>query len=93
MKTHHMLLYIIKISILILIALVSVKIIPVKKEIYVITDFVFKFLLGIFIIYFFLTSKLNIDRHDKLIFILAGFILILLVDYIDLIKIIHGNKI
>ena len=93
MKIYHMLLYIIKISILILIALVSVKIIPVKKEIYVITDFVFKFLLGIFIIYFFLTSKLNIDSHDKLIFILAGFILILLVDYIDLIKIINGKKI
>ena len=93
METYHMFLYIIKISILILIALVSVKIIPVKKEIYVITDFVFKFLLGIFIIYFFLHTKLNIDSHDKLIFILSGFILILLVDYIELIKIINGAKI
>ena len=93
METYHMFLYIIKISILILIALVSVKIIPVKKEIYVITDFVFKFLLGIFIIYFFLNTKLNIDSHDKLIFILSGFILILLVDYIELIKIINGAKI
>ena len=89
MKSYHLIFYILKIIILILIALISLKIIPVRTNIYIIINCIFKFMLGIFIIYFFISnSKINIDNHDRLLFILAGFILILLTDYIEVINVI-----
>jgi hypothetical protein len=72
----------------------SLKIIPVKNKIFIIIDFIFKISLGLFIIIFFLKSKNdNLYVHDRLLFIMSGFILILLIDYIQLINVIFNRHI
>jgi hypothetical protein len=94
MLLHQFILYIIKLAILIIISLMSIKVIHVKTKTFIIIDFIFKLSLGSFLIYFFLFSnKIKLNVHDLLIFILSGFVLILLIDYIKVINIIFGQKI
>ena len=94
MKSYHLFFYILKFTILLIIALMSLKIIPVKNKIFIIVDSIFKLYLGLFIIIFFLKSKNdNLYVHDRLLFIMSGFILILLIDYIQLINIIFNKHI
>jgi hypothetical protein len=94
MLLHQFILYIIKLAILIIISLMSIKVIHVKTKTFIIIDFIFKLSLGSFLIYFFLFSnKIKLNVHDRLIFILSGFVLILLIDYIKVINIIFGQKI
>lgn len=89
MKNYHLYFYFLKFIILLLIAMMSLKIIKVDNKIYILIDSIFKFSIGLFIIIFFSTDKnLIIDNHDRILIILAGFILILLVDYISIINII-----
>ena len=91
MKVYQVYFYILKIIILILIALMLLKIIPLKGKFFIIIDTVFKFSLGIFIIIFFSTKKLDIDKHDRMIIIISGFILLLLIDYIHFINVIFNK--
>jgi hypothetical protein len=94
MKSYHYYFYFLKFIILLLIALVSLKIIPIRNKIHVIIDSIFKFSLGIFIILFFSNFKgNNLDKHDRIIIILSGFVLILLIDYIKLISVLFNNYI
>ena len=91
MKVYHLYFYILKILILILFALMLLKIIPVKGKFFIIIDTLFKFSLGLFIIIFFTTKKLDIDKHDRMIIIISGFILLLLIDYMHLVNILFNK--
>lgn len=91
MKVYQLYFYILKILILILFALMLLKIIPVKGKIFIIIDTLFKFSLGLFIIIFFTTKKLDIDKHDRMIIIISGFILLLLIDYMHLVNILFNK--
>jgi hypothetical protein len=93
MKGYHLFFFILKFIILLLIALMSLKIISVKTKIFVIIDFIFKLSFGTFIILFFSIYKNkndNLENYDRLLIILSGFILILLIDYIEVINIIFN---
>lgn len=91
MKGYHLFFFILKFFILLLIALMSLKIISVKNKIFVIIDFIFKLSFGAFIIIFFSMNKYdNLENYDRLLIILSGFILILLIDYIEVINIIFN---
>ena len=92
MKVYHLYFYILKLVILILIALMLLKILPLKGKYFVIIDTVFKFSLGLFIIIFFTNKKLDIDKHDRMIIIISGFILLLLIDYIHLVNILFNKN-
>lgn len=93
MKSYHLYFYILKFLILVLIALMSLKIIPVKNKISIIIDFIFKLSFGIFIIAFFSTNNNKLNRDDRILIILSGFILILLIDYIAIINILFNKHI
>ena len=91
MKDYHIYFYILKFAILVLIALMSLRIIPIKNKLFVLVDCVFKISLSIFIIIFFTTKKfIGLDDHDRLLIILSGFILLLLIDYIKVINILFN---
>jgi hypothetical protein len=68
------------------------KIIPIKGKYFIILDTLFKFSLGLFIIIFFSTKKLEIDKHDRMLIIISGFILLLLIDYIHLINVLFNKN-
>jgi hypothetical protein len=69
----------------------SLKIIPIKNKIFIIIDFIFKISFGAFIIIFFTINKYdNLENYDRLLIILSGFILILLIDYIEVINVIFN---
>lgn len=91
METIHYYFYTIKIIILIAIILMRLKIIPIDGKYYIIIEGLFKISLSIYIILFFATSKLNIDRHDRILFIMSGFILLSLIDYENLYKAIKSK--
>lgn len=89
MKFYHLYFYLLKIIILLLLLLVALKIIKINNNIFILIDFIFKFSLGLFIILFFSNNRLvNLEKEDRLIIIISGFILLLLIDYIEVIKII-----
>lgn len=94
MKDYHIYFYVLKFTILVLIALISLKIIPIKNKIFILIDFVFKVSLSVFIIIFFSTKKFDgLENHDRLIIILSGFILLILIDYIKIINILFNTHI
>jgi hypothetical protein len=72
----------------------SLKIINIKNKVFILIDFIFKIFFGSFIIIFFSTNKYdNLEKHDRILIILSGFILILLIDYIEVINVIFNLKI
>lgn len=94
MKNYHIYFYILKLSILLLIILMSLKIITVKTKLFIIIDSIFKLSFGIFIIIFFLkNNSVKLEHYDKILIILSGFILILLIDYIEVINILLNKNI
>ena len=91
MKDYHLFFFILKFFILLLLILISLKIIIVKNKLLVLIDSVFKLSFGIFIIVFFSINKYdNLEKYDRLLIILSGFILIMLIDYIKVINIIFN---
>jgi len=90
MKGYHLFFYILKFIILSLIILISLKIIPIRNKIFILIDFIFKISLGLFIIIFFSSNTNNLNKHDRILFIISGFVLILLIDYIKVINIIFN---
>ena len=64
--------------------------IPIKGKYYIIIQDLFKISLGIFIIIYFSNKKLNVDKHDKNLFLIIGIILISMVNYNELYKIIKN---
>ena len=86
MKNYHIYFYILKLSILLLIILMSLKVITIKTKLFIIIDSIFKLSLGLFIIFFFLkNNRINLEEYDKILIILSGFILILLIYYIEVV--------
>ena len=72
----------------------SLKIIAINNKLNLLVDSIFKISLGLFIIIFFSTNvDYTLEKNDRIIIILSGFILILLVDYIKVIDIIKSKKI
>ena len=72
----------------------SLKIITIKTKLFIIIDSIFKLSFGIFIIVFFLkNNSVKLEQYDKILIILSGFILILLIDYIEVINIILNKNI
>lgn len=56
--------------------------IPSDGPIYVIMDTVFKISLGLYIIYFFGYNKnMSIDKHDRMLLVSSGFILLMTIPY------------
>ena len=96
MEFYHGFFYLLKLSILIIIILMSLKIIELNDNYMIIIDSVFKFSLGIFILYFFSIHKFhNMDDNDRILIILSGLILLLLINYIkffDSLKILYKNE-
>ena len=90
MKGYHLYFYLLKFIILSLIILISLKIIPIRNKIFILLDFVFKISLGLFIIIFFSCNTNNLNKHDRILFVISGFILILLIDYIQVINVIFN---
>jgi len=70
MKYYHFFFFVLKFIILLLIGLISLKIIPLKKKIYVLIDFIFKLSFSIFIIVFFTVNKYDNLRNDDRILII-----------------------
>lgn len=94
MENYHIYFYGLKLLILTLIALMSLKIITVKTKIFILIDTLFKLSLGLFIIIFFLkNNNIKINEHDRILIILSGFILILLIDYIEVINVLFNKHI
>ena len=88
MKDYHVFFYTLKLIILILIMLMSLNIIKVKENLYILIDSVFKLSFGIFIITFFSINKYdNISKYDRILIILSGFVLIMLIDFKKVINI------
>jgi len=92
MKVYHIYFFLLKFLILLFIALISLKIITVRNKIFIIMDSIFKFSLGLFIIIFFsMNDGINISKEDRILIIISGFILILLIDYIELINVLFNK--
>lgn len=78
MKTVVMIIYILKIILLLLIALMYLNIIPDNGPFFTIVHKLFKIVVGLYIIYYFTRKEMsNIDFHDRLIMIIAGAMLAL----------------
>jgi cell division protein FtsW (lipid II flippase) len=89
MKGYQIYFYLLFFCVLFIISAISLKFIDTNNNFKLIIDSIFKFSIGIFIIIFFLNKKNNkIDNNDKMLFILIGFIILLLINYIQLINII-----
>ena len=88
MKDYHLYFYLLKFLILLLIVLMSLKIIPIKNKLFVLVEFIFRLSIGLFIIIFFSRGNCShLDHHDRILIILSGFVLILLIDYIEVINV------
>lgn len=94
MKLYHIYFFLLKLFILLMIALISLKIIKIKTKLFILIDFIFKLSLGIFIIIYFSTNNfIKLSKEDRILFVLSGFILILLIDYIELINVLFNKHI
>lgn len=93
MKHHHYYFYSLKIIVLFCILLLALKKITNTNKFFILFEFIFKFSIGLFIIIYFTQNKeLNINKHDKFIFIIAGFIILILIDYIKVINILFDTN-
>ena len=93
MRFYHLYFYILKFTVLLLLILISLKIIPINGKFFTLIDFIFKVSIGLFIVIFFSkNTSLNINKYDRLIIIMAGFILLLLIDYVDVINILFNTN-
>ena len=81
MKSYHYFFYILKLLILIAILLMRLGLVPINGKYYTIIESLFKFSLGLFIIIYFSNKKLNIERHDRVLFYISGVVLIAMVNY------------
>lgn len=80
MKTYHIYFYFLKIILLFIICLISLKIINIDSKIYILVHTIFKISLALFLILFFYinnSAKKCLDIHDRILFIISGVILLL----------------
>jgi hypothetical protein len=55
--------------------------IPIDGKYYIIIESLYKFSLGIFIIIYFSNKNLDVERSDRVLFFVAGVVLISMIDY------------
>ena len=93
MKLYHIALLLIKLFISIQIILIMLKLESPTHRIFVITDAIFNFYVGAFIIMYFLfaTKNVVIDIHDRMFVLLGGFLLIYNIDFPGVWAAIKGN--
>lgn len=90
MKLYQIYLLLLQFVILIIIGLISLKYVTNKNQIMLIIDSLFKFSIGLFLIIYFLNNNTN-NMNDRVIFIVSGFIILLLINYIQICKFIFGD--
>jgi hypothetical protein len=92
MQNRHYFFFSLKFIVLFCILLLALKKITNINKFYILVEFIFRLSIGLFIIVYFITHKnLNIDKHDRIIFIVSGFIIIILIDYIRVINILFNT--
>ena len=93
MKLYHIALLLIKIFISVQLVLIFLKLESPTHRVFVITDAIFNFYVGAFIMayFLFLTKNAVIDIQDRFIVILGGFLLIYNIDYKELLKAIKNK--
>jgi hypothetical protein len=93
MKLYHIALLIIKIFISVQLVLIFLKLESPNHRVFVITDAIFNFYVGAFIIAYFLfpTKNATIDFHDRMFVILGGFLLIYNIDFQSVWKAVEGK--
>ena len=93
MKLYHIALLLIKVFISVQLVLIFFKLESPTHRVYVITDAIFNFYVGAFIIIYFLfaTKNVVIDIHDRLFVLLGGFLLIYNIDYKELLNAIKNK--
>ena len=93
MKGYQIYFFILKFIILIMLILGSLKIIPKDTRFFIITELIFKVSLGLFLIIFFSTHRIDgIDNENRIIIIVSGVVILLLIDYKKIINHIFGTK-
>ncbi len=64
-----------------------------EGPLYLILDTIFKISLGIYLVWFFTYEKINgLNHHDRLLFIISGFILLITIDYKEIFYLIGGQN-
>lgn len=94
MKLHHYYFYTLKIIVLIGMLLIAFGKIEKDRPLFLIMDTLFKISLGIYLIYYFSgknNTNTSIDHHDKFLFMISGFILLVTINYSDIYKLITGK--
>ena len=88
MEYYHTFFFILKFILIVFLLLIYLDKLSKSSNIYLIFDSIFKFSLAIFIMYFTLKKKsYYIGREDKILLLVTGLLLILSIDYINLIKV------
>ncbi len=94
MNIFHYYFFILKVVVVIGLILMYTGIIKFNRPLFLITDTLYKFSLGLYLIYFFTNKNnfSNMNNHDRLLFIISGFILILTINYEEIYKMVTGYE-
>jgi hypothetical protein len=88
MEKYHTFFFVLKFILVIFLLLIYLDKLPKDSNLFLVFDSIFKFSLGIFILYFTLRKKsYNIGREDKILLVITSILLILSIDLINLLKI------
>lgn len=88
MENYHTFFFVLKFILVIFLLLIYLDKLPKDSDLFLVFDSIFKFSLGIFILYFTLKKKsYHIGREDKVLLVITGILLILSIDLINLLKI------
>lgn len=92
MKGYQLYFYFLILFVLFSISFISLKMINTENNLKLFIDTIFKLSIGLFIILFFLNKKNNkVDKNDRVLIILLGFIILLLIDYVKIISLIKKD--
>lgn len=82
MKGYQIYFFLLKFIILFMLILGGLKIIPKNTKLYIIIELIFKISIGLFLIIFFSSNKIDgIDDENRVLLIVSGVVILLLIDY------------